>query len=69
MQADGGQENQWNDHEATRHINRPRSGESVASSGRKLSDYPVGVVAACIKYKNERVTIDLFWFFVVLHQS
>ncbi|KAJ1080023.1 hypothetical protein NDU88_000245 [Pleurodeles waltl] len=36
QQPDDCPENLWNDQEATRHTNRPRSGESVASSGPVL---------------------------------
>ncbi|KAJ1084568.1 hypothetical protein NDU88_004714 [Pleurodeles waltl] len=36
QQPDNCPENQWNNQEATRHTNRPHSGESVASSGTVL---------------------------------
>ncbi|KAJ1215174.1 hypothetical protein NDU88_002783 [Pleurodeles waltl] len=36
QQPDGGPEKQWNDPEAMRRYNRPRSGENVASSGTVL---------------------------------
>ncbi|KAJ1090237.1 hypothetical protein NDU88_003372 [Pleurodeles waltl] len=36
QQHDSGPEKEWNDQEAKRHYNRPRSGDSVASSGMVL---------------------------------
>ncbi|KAJ1157036.1 hypothetical protein NDU88_009751 [Pleurodeles waltl] len=45
QQSNGGPETQWSDQEAESHYNQPRSGESVALSGKPIQQCPGAALA------------------------